>query len=171
MALPAKLKNFNIYVDGTSMVGVAQELTLPKLTQKLVAYRGGGMIAAVNVELGFDDGALDMDMSVGGLVVDLLKKMGIMTADGMQLRFVGAYQDDSDAMYKSCTIQTRGRFTEVDWGTAKVGEDTTHKYMLKNTYVKITVDAEVVLEVDALNMVWVVGGEDKMAALRKAMGM
>ncbi len=171
MALPAKLKNFNIYVDGGSMVGVAQEMTLPKLTQKLIAYRGGGMMASVNVELGFDDGALDMDMSVGGLVVNLLKKMGTMTADGMQLRFVGAYQDDSTAVYKTCTIQTRGRFTEVDWGTAKVGEDTTHKYTLKNTYVKITVDGEVVLEVDALNMIWVVGGEDKMAALRKAMGM
>jgi P2 family phage contractile tail tube protein len=171
MALPAKLKNFNIFVDGTSMIGVAQELTLPKLTQKLIAYRGGGMMASVNVELGFDDGALDMDISVGGLVVDLLKQMGTITADGMQLRFVGAYQDDSDASYKSCTIQTRGRFTEVDWGTAKVGEDTTHKYMLKNTYVKITVDDETVFEVDALNMIWVVGGVDKMADLRKAMGL
>ncbi|MXF04478.1 phage major tail tube protein [Escherichia coli] len=171
MGLPAKLKNFNIFVDGRSMIGTAQELTLPKLTQKLIAYRGGGMMAAVNVAMGLDDNALDMDITVGGLEPALLEKLAVSTADGMQLRFQGAFQDDSDAHYTTCVIQTRGRFTEVDWGNAKVGEDTTHKYTLKNTYVKITVDEKNLYEVDALNMIWVVGGVDKTAEMRKALGL
>ncbi|WP_085445790.1 phage major tail tube protein [Escherichia coli] len=171
MGLPAKLKNFNIFIDGESMIGVAQEVTLPKLTQKMVAYRGGGMLASVDIVLGLDDGALDMDITVGGLMPALLKKLAVSTADGMQLRFQGAYQDDTDGGYRACMIQTRGRFTEVDWGNAKVGEDSSHKYTLKNTYVRISVDETVLYEVDALNMKWVVGGEDKSAALRKAMGL
>lgn len=171
MALAGKLKQFNIFVDGKSMIGVASEVTLPKLTHKLVAYRGGGMLAPVNVDLGFDDTALDMEITMGGLTVALLSRMYEDTADAMQLRFTGAFQDETTAGYTTCEIQTRGRFTEMDLGNAKVGEDTSHKYTLKNTYVKITVGTTVVLEVDALNMVLFVGGVDKAAALRKALGI
>ncbi|AZP49575.1 phage major tail tube protein [Rahnella aquatilis] len=171
MALPGKLKQFNIFVDGVSMIGVAEELTLPKFTRKTQTYRGGGMLASVDVDLGFDDGALDMDITVGGISVELLGKMGMDTADGMQLRFAGAYQDDSTAGIVTCEIQVRGRFTETDWGTAKVGDDTSHKYTLKNTYCKITVNDAVVLEVDALNFIHVVNGVDKAAAMRKALGL
>ncbi|RTO93754.1 phage major tail tube protein, partial [Enterobacter hormaechei] len=63
------------------------------------------------------------------------------------------------------------RFMDMDLGSVKVGEDTSHKYTLKNTYVKITIDSTVVLEVDALNMVLKVNGVDKSAALRKALGI
>lgn len=171
MGLPLKLKQYNIYVDGTSMIGVAQEVTLPKLTHKTVSYRAGGMLAPVSVDLGLDDGALDMDVTVGGLVVSLLSRMYEDTADAMQLRFSGAFQDETSAGYTTCEIQTRGRFTEVDFGTAKVGEDTTHKYTLKNTYVKITVGSATILEVDAINLTMNVGGVDKTAALRAAIGM
>ena len=171
MALPSKLKNFNIFVDGKSMIGVASEVTPPKLTHKIVDYRGGGMLASVGVDLGFDDSALDMEITVGGLSLELLKKMYVPTADGMQLRFTGAYQDETSTGYTTCEIQTRGRFTGTDLGTAKVGEDTSHKYTLKNTYVKITVGMQVILEVDALNMILVVDGIDRGAELRKAMGL
>jgi P2 family phage contractile tail tube protein len=171
MALPGKFKQFNIFIDGKSMIGVASEVTLPKLTHKTVAYRGGGMLAAVDVDLGFDDGALDMEVTVGGLVVDMLGKMYQDTADGMQLRFTGAFQNETTAGYSTCEVQTRGRFMDMDLGSVKVGEDTSHKYTLKNTYVKITIDGTVVLEVDALNMVLKVNGVDKSAALRKALGI
>ncbi|MBS3892282.1 phage major tail tube protein [Serratia marcescens] len=171
MALPGKLKQFNIFVDGASMIGVASEVTLPKLTHKTIAYRGGGMLAPVKVDLGLDDGALDMDITVGGLSADLLARMYEDTADAMQLRFVGAYQNETSPGYTTCEIQTRGRFTEVDFGTAKVGEDTNHKYTLNNTYVKITVGTTTVLEVDALNLVLNVNGVDRSADLRRALGM
>lgn len=171
MALPAKLKQFVIFVDGTSMIGIAEEITLPKLTRKTQAWRGGGMLAAVDVDLGFEDGALDMEITVGGISTFLLGKMGTETADGMQLRFAGAYQDDSTAGIVPCEIQVRGRFTETDWGNAKVGDDTSHKYTLKNTYCKISVNGAEVLEVDALNFIHKVNGVDKAAAMRQALGL
>ncbi|MBJ9626117.1 phage major tail tube protein, partial [Burkholderia multivorans] len=34
MALPSKLKNFNVFEDGTSFVGEVTEIQLPKLTRK-----------------------------------------------------------------------------------------------------------------------------------------
>ncbi|HGN0231840.1 TPA: phage major tail tube protein, partial [Proteus mirabilis] len=66
MALPRKLKNFNLFVNGTNYVGVAEELTLPKITRKLEAYRGGGMNGSVQIDMGLDDGALDSEFTLGG---------------------------------------------------------------------------------------------------------
>ncbi|MBI6358056.1 phage major tail tube protein, partial [Proteus mirabilis] len=52
MALPRKLKNFNLFMNGVNYVGVAEELTLPKITRKLEAYRGGGMNGSVQIDMG-----------------------------------------------------------------------------------------------------------------------
>lgn len=171
MALVGKLQQFNVFVDGVSYIGKVPELTLPKLATKTSPYRAGGMWASVSVDMGLDDDALDMEITLGGLVVELLKKMGLAQADGMQLRFAGGYQDAASGEVMECQIQTRGRLTGVDFGSAKVGDDTAHKYTLKNTYVKITIAGEVIYEIDALNFIYIVGGVDRSAAFRQILGI
>lgn len=46
----------------------------------------------------------------------------------------------------------RGRFTELDWGAAKAGENTQHKYTPKNTYCCIAIQREDALKVDMIYM-------------------
>ncbi|KAA1461357.1 phage major tail tube protein, partial [Escherichia coli] len=45
------------------------------------------------------------------------------------------------------------------------------KISAKNTYFKLTWDGEVLIEVDTVNMVEVVNGEDRLADHRRAMGL
>jgi len=40
-----------------------------------------------------------------------------------------------------------------------------------NTYYKVTVDGEELVEIDLINMIWKVGGEDLMEEHRKAIGL
>ena len=49
MALPSKLKNFNLFNDGHSYMGQVDEVVLPKLTAKMEEWRGGGMDAPVDI--------------------------------------------------------------------------------------------------------------------------
>ena len=58
MALPRKLKNFNLLLDGESYAGVASEVVLPKLTRKTEEFRGGGMNGPVSADMGLE--ALNM---------------------------------------------------------------------------------------------------------------
>ncbi|MCE1888222.1 phage major tail tube protein, partial [Enterobacter hormaechei] len=60
MALPRKLKFLNLFNDGNSYQGIVEEITLPKLSRKLETYRGGGMNGSATVDLGLDEGALDV---------------------------------------------------------------------------------------------------------------
>ena len=52
MAMPRKLKMMNLFVDGNKYAGQATEITLPKLAMKTEEFRAGGMIGAVDVNLG-----------------------------------------------------------------------------------------------------------------------
>ncbi|MNR42015.1 Phage tail tube protein FII [compost metagenome] len=67
---------------------------------------------------------------------------------------------------------TRGRFKEIDWGTAKVGDNSQAKVSMVNTYYKVTIDGAVIHEIDLLNMIEIgPDGVDRMAEHRKAIGL
>ena len=74
-------------------------------------------------------------------------------------------------MKSSCKHFMRGRLAEVDPGSAKAGEMTEQTYKYTLSYYKLTMDGEVVLEIDLVNMVEIVHGEDRLSAVRAALGM
>ncbi|SLM62812.1 MULTISPECIES: phage major tail tube protein [Dickeya] len=171
MALPKKLKYFNMFIDGDSYLGMIPELTLPKLSRKMEDYQGGGMPGSVSIDLGLEAGALDMELTMGGVDARLLKKYGSPSADAIQFRFAGSYQSEDTGLSIPVEVQTRGRYTEVDTGSAKMGDDTTNKFTLKNTYYKLTIDGEDVIEIDVINAVFKSGGVDRMEQHRANMGL
>lgn len=170
MGMPKKLFNMNVFINGTSMIGRAEEVTPPKLSMKLEEYRGAGMPGSVNVFMGLDSGALDMEFTLGGLETIVLRQLFSNLSD-TQLRFAGSFLDDATGETVGCDIQVRGRFTELDWGSAKPGENTQHKYTMKNTYCRVTVGDEVFFEADVLNCKLQVYGRDIMEAHRKNLGL
>ncbi|MEJ1737386.1 phage major tail tube protein [Escherichia coli] len=158
MALPRKLKHLNLFNDGNNWQGIVESLTLPKFTRKYEKYRGGGMPGAVDVDLGLDDGALDTEFSIGGTELLLFKQMGKATVDGIQLRFTGSIQRDDTGEVQAVELVVRGRHKEVDSGEWKTGESNTTKVISTNSYAKLTINGEVLYEVDLINMVEIVDG-------------
>lgn len=171
MALPKKLKNMNLFNDGESYLGVAKTVTLPKLGRKFEKYRGGGMNGPVNVDLGMGDDGIQLDWAVGGLDLTLLRQWGTTKADGVQLRFAGAYQQDDTGEVTAVEIVVRGRHEEIDMGDAEPGKDTEHKIKTSCTYYKLTVNGSTEIEIDLLGMVETVGGVDRLGEQRNAIGI
>lgn len=171
MALPRKLKHLNIFQDGENWIGVAEDYTPAKLSQKFEAYRGGGMMGAANIHMGLEDGALDTSFTFGGAEDALVKRMGLAKIDGVALRFAGSFQRDDTSEIVSVEIVQRGRFKELDRGTFKSGDNTQSKVSMVNTYYKETMNGVVLCEIDLLNMIWIVDGVDLMAEHRKAIGL
>ena len=65
----------------------------------------------------------------------------------------------------------RGRHEEIDHGDAEPGEDTEHKIVTTCSYYKLTVDGRVEAEIDLLNFIETIDGEDRLAEHRKAIGL
>ena len=171
MALPRVLKNLNLFNDGTSYMGQVGEVTIPKLVRKFEAWRGGGMNGAVKVDLGLADDTNEFDWKLGGLDEQILRQWGVTKVAGVLLRFAGAYQRDDTGDTSAVEIVIRGRHESIEMGTAKPGEKTEVSIKTIWSYLKITVDGEVILEIDIPGMVEKVNGVDLLAAQRKALGL
>lgn len=171
MALPRKLKHLNLFNAGDNWQGLIESVTLPKVTRKFEKYRGGGMAGAVDIDMGLDEGALDTEFTCGGVEAKLFKQMGTLTVDGVQLRFTGSIQRDDTGEVQAVELVVRGRHKELDSGEWKTGESSTTKVSGTNSYAKLTINGEVLYEIDLVNMVHIVDGTDLMEAHRNALGL
>lgn len=168
MGLPSKLKNMNLFIDGTSHLGVVADYTMPKLALKLEDWRGGGMLGNVGIDHGVDK--LEAEFTLGGLMTSAMRQFGAVTHDAVLLRFAGAYQDEATGAVRAVETIQRGRYSELDFGNAKAGDDTEHKGKLSCTYFKLTVDGVDEIEIDLVNAVFIVGGIDRYAEIRAVIG-
>jgi P2 family phage contractile tail tube protein len=169
MALPNILKQFNLSSDGNSLMGVAEEVALPKLSRKMEDYQGGGMPMPVEIDLGNEK--IEIDWTCAGFVADAVKQYGSSKIGGSLLRFSGAYQRDDTEAVQAVEIVVRGRHKEIDFGNAKIGAKSDTKVKTTCSYYKLTVDGQVLIEIDALAMIFVVNGTDMLAEQRKAIGL
>lgn len=169
MALPRKLKHMNLFEDGISYVGQVDEVELPKLTRKLEEFRAGGMNAPLHADHGME--AMSMSFTIGGINDITLRKFGTPTHDGVLLRFAGSYQRDDTGAVSAVEVVGRGRYKEIDLGSAKSGDNSSQKAELVLSYYKLTIDNEEIIEIDIINMIEIVDGVDHLAAHRNALGI
>ncbi|SOE50874.1 phage major tail tube protein [Orrella dioscoreae] len=171
MGMPSKLKNLNLYNNGSSYLGVVSSFTPPSLARKTEAWRGGGMIGAAKVDFGMDDDAMQAQWKIGGYVRQVLAQFGARTLDATQLRFAQAYQNDATNSVDNVEIVLRGRHSEIDRGEAKAGEDTEWNITTECVYYKETFNGITVLEIDIMNAVYKVDGNDINEGIRMALGL
>lgn len=171
MAMPRKLKNMMLFNDGHSYLGVAKSVTLPALGRKMEAFRGAGMNGPVKADLGMSDDGIQLEWSLGGLDLTVLKQFGAVGAAAVPLRFTGSYQQDDTGEETAVEIVVRGRHESIEMGEAAAGEDTEHKITTAGSYYKLIVDGETLIEIDLLNFIEIVGGEDRLAKQRAALGI
>lgn len=169
MALPKKLKNMNLFVDGENYRGQVATVTLPTLTRTFEDYRGGGMDGPVKVDMGQE--AIELEWGCGGFMREVLRQYGVTSVTGVLLRFAGAYQNDESGSVDSVEVVVKGRHEEIEAGEAKPGEDTEFSVKTACAYYKLSVNGTVEIEIDLLNMIFVVGGVDRLAEQRRAIGL
>ena len=97
--------------------------------------------------------------------------MGTLTVDGVQLRFTGSIQRDDTGEVQAVELVVRGRHKELDSGEWKTGVSSTTKVSGTNSYAKLTINGEVLYEIDLVNMIHIVDGVDLMEAHRNALGL
>ncbi len=129
------------------------------------------VVGAVQVGAQPCDDGLQLEWTLGGWDLIAVRQFGATKADGAALRFTGSVQRDDTGEVSAVEIVARGRHEEIDFGDAEPGEDTEHKITTALTYYKLSVDGEVLVEIDLLNFVYIVDGDDRLAEHRKALGI
>lgn len=168
MALDDILKNMNLFVDGKGQAGNVEELSLPKLTMKTEEFRNGGMDAPVEIEMGMEK--LESSFTLTKYSADVLKLLGLAPGKLVPLTLRGAVESE-DGTTKAVVVNLLGKLRELDPGSWKPASKATLKGTVAVRYYKLTIDGEVIHEIDVVNMIRFVNGTDQLAAQRAALGM
>lgn len=168
MTLPRVLKNMDLYNEGFSYVGQVKSVKLPTLGRKMEGYRSGGMPGEIQLDMGTALGSLEA--TFGGPMRDILRQFGAIGIAAVYLRFAGAYQNDETGAVDAIEVIVRGRHEEIDMGEAAPGSASDFKTKFHPVYYKLVWNGRTEIEIDLLNMVETIGGVDRLAAQRQALG-
>jgi P2 family phage contractile tail tube protein len=166
--IPETIRNFNLVADGYPFLGVAEEVTLPKIKVKTDSFRAAGMLGEVDVDMGVEK--LVMDFTLAKFSREILGKLGVFNDSGRIIRFLGAAQENGAAGISAIEVATRGQWTEVDMGTIKGGDRSKMKVTAGLTYYRYSVNNQPIITIDMIAGVYVTGGEDRYAAILQAIG-
>jgi P2 family phage contractile tail tube protein len=167
--IPRKLKAFSLFVEGRGYAGKVAELTLPKLTRKMEEWRAGGMNAPIDIDMGMEK--LEAEFTLAEYSEEVLSLFGATNLAQIGLRFKGSIESDDDGTVTPIEVVLRGRWKEMDPGSWKAGDSATLKVSVSASYYKYTSKGQDLIEIDVQNMVEKIGGTDRLAERRAAIGI
>lgn len=167
--LPRTLKNFNVFVDTHSWAGVAESVTIPKITKKTEDYRGAGMIGDIALSFGYEK--LEGEVVYAGFDVKQYRQLGVCGTSDLPVRYVGMYERQDNCTTQIVEIYTRGQAIELDPGDSKNGEKTEIKMSYNYTYYRMEVDGVVEVELDFINGVERFGETDLAQSIKDLLGL
>lgn len=168
MAARDLLKNFACFVDGRGYAGEVTEYNSPDLTLVTEDFRGGGMDGPIPIDMGMEGLVASFVMSKYDL--DVLTLWGIAQGANVPFTVRGAIES-FDGAVKPVVHQMRGKITGIARGTWTPGGLAPMTITMGLAYYREEIDGVVASEIDFINMIRIVGGVDRLAAQRAAMGL
>ncbi|SDE45766.1 phage major tail tube protein [Rhodospira trueperi] len=168
--LPKLIKTWNVVVDGRSLAGVAEDLTLPELTRVTESLRNAGMLGPVEGDLGLE--GLSLSFTLTEFNEDILRAWGLFGAGNIPVRFLAAARaDDAEAPTDAIEVSVRGRWKKISHGTVKGGEVAKMTVEVPCTYYRYRLNGDTVIEIDLIAGTEIVDGVDRQADMRRAIGL
>lgn len=161
-----KITDANVYLDGTSFLGKASEVNLPDLKFKMTSHNALGMFGAIELASGLE--AMTATIKMNGLYKEFQK----ILSDPFTSRILMVYSNQETWTGAGRTAQEQVVLTLVGTpkgaplGTFKQHEavDATGEFSI--TAAKLEIAGETVFEVDVLNNIFKVDGNDLLADYR-----
>lgn len=166
-ASPKILKKSQLFVDGKGYLGIADEVTLPKITVKTREVTSGFQ-APVELDVGQLE-KLEGSMTLLEYNSDAMKLLGGWDDKTVGVTIRGAIQAQGNAP-QPVVVSLQGFFKEVDMGNWKDGEEAKLTLQYAVQKYKLEINGEVIYDIDLYNDKRIVNGRDQMALLRAAIG-
>lgn len=170
--IPDRTINYNVTADdGNIFYGVAT-VDLPEIQKMTNTLSGSGIAGEVETPIPGHFQSMEATINWSSITkeaVSLLK-------DGMQSLTFRIAQNQVNASsaenaVKAVRIHIRGLTKTSALGSAEVNAKTEQTTVLEVSYLHLFIDDEDKLEIDKLNMVYTVNGEDQLGGVRKALGL
>lgn len=165
-----RLTNANVYVDGNSQLGKAEEVNLPDITFMLSEHKALGMVGKVELFSGVDK--LEATIKWNAFYADVLKKfanprkvMKIQVRSSLE-----TYDSEGLKAEVPCVAYLTVQSKNFPAGNYKQHDNVEATSKLTCTAYKLEIDGQEVINYDALANIYSVDGEDLLATYRANIG-
>lgn len=168
MAARDILKNFNLFIDGRGYAGRVDEYSPPDLAIQGEEFRAGGMDVPITLDMGQE--AMEASFILSGYDYDALALWGVAEGQQVAVTARGALEN-YDGTVTPIAHYLRGKVKTIAGAAWTPGQKAPVTFTLALDYFKSEHGGRVIHEIDAINMIRVVNGTDRLAAQRAALGM
>lgn len=167
-SFPSVINDFNVYKNGTRLIGITGEVTLPEFNSKTTTINGAGILGDIDEAVLGQFEAMSFTIPFRTLSDDVFTIMDPMEAVDLTIR--GAIQctnlTTGVTEFRGMRVVVRGKLSTFAPGNVQNGEQMGSSVTLSLTYILIEVDGETKVELDKLNGVYVVNGVDLLAEVK-----
>ena len=167
--IPEKINDYNAYVDGTKMIGVAASVTLPEINMKSSTVSGVGVSGEIDSPTLGQFESMEQEIQFNTLYSSCADMLSPLSAVNLTFRAAQQVYDKGTGggyIFKSLRIVEMGRVKKFNPGKLEKANSMEAAITLELTYILVEVDGAPILEIDKLNQVYKVNGVDMLADVR-----
>lgn len=165
-----RITNANCYLNGKSLLGKVEEAKLPDVATVLVEHKALGLVGKLELPSGIDK--MEMSIKFNSFYEDVLVKAADpFTPVNLQVRSSrDTYTGQGRTAQEPVVTFLCGTFKNYPLGGFKQHDNVEAEFKLNITYLKQVVAGKDMIEVDVLNNIYKVGGNDILATYRSNIG-
>lgn len=165
-----KLTNANVYMNGTNLLGRAEEVQLPQIKHKTAEHKALGMIGSAEFFSGIDK--MECKIKWNALYPEVFRACANpFNAAMLQVRAsLETYNGTGRVSEVPATAFIIGTFKEFPLGNIKPHENAEYETTLAVTYAKLVVDGQDIFEIDVLQNIYKVGLIDMLTQFKQNTG-
>lgn len=167
--VPEIINGYNVYKNGSKLIGVSGAITLPSLDAITEEVSGAGILGSYDTSIVGMYGSIEQEVPFRVLDEDIFSLMD--PSEMVDLTFRGSVQSTVKSTgavtYKGIRIVERGRLKSFTPGSFEQGKQMSASVKLEILYILIEIDGETKLEYDKLNSVFVINGRDLLEEVRR----
>lgn len=165
--IPEKINDYNVYLDGDKMIGVAASATLPEVNMKTSTVAGVGVNGELDSPTIGQFESMEQEIQFNTLYSSAMDMLNPLSVVNLTFRAAQQVYDKTGGYsFKGLRVVEMGRVKKMNPGKVEKGEAMEATVTMELTYLLIEVDGEQLVEIDKLNGVYRVKGVDMLAGVR-----
>ena len=165
-----RVTNANVYVNGNSILGQAEEVKVPEVKHKGSEHKALGLMGSPEFFAGIDK--LEATIKWNSFYADTLKLFADpFTSLSLQVRAsLEEYGSTGRTAEKPVVIYLTAQSSNFPSASFKQHDNVDVESTLRCTYYKMVIDGKDIIEVDIMANIYKVGGVDMLAGYKANIG-
>lgn len=166
--IPSKIHSYNVYNDAERLIGIGEEVTLPDFEALAETISGAGILGE------FDDPTpghfSNMEMEIPFRILDREATNMLDLTRAVQLTLRAAQQTlsvEGNTDFRQMRVVVRGKSATLALGTVQNANPMETSVTLNVSYILVEVDGESLVELDKLNPMFKINGNDILQEVRE----